>query len=149
MSVSKKLPYLILILLATACGRVKMYRYAHGTSAKLTVLPYFVVNKTAQTIGLNVHNYPSNFLDVNGSGKDTLVVLKPNDSFMVGTARSSKAGFFSSEYRKLFKADPGRQNFSLIVHDSIVNVNNNENWKYKNKCALFEIEDAIPDVSNH
>ena len=89
------------------------------------VMPYDVRNETGEIIKLNVKYFPTGRYEY---VEDTILELMPNSYLTIGYG---DAIGFPWETKKIFKKNPGVENFELLIRDSIIYVNkSNENWEY-------------------
>jgi hypothetical protein len=101
------------------------------------VLSYQVQNDTKNNLKLKIDNYPT------GSGLysktiDTIIELKPKQWVIVGW---DKAIGFPWETKKIYKKNPGRNNFKIVNGDSNLNLNTADKfWKYKHRTSQFKIK---------
>ena len=102
-------------------------------------MPYVVKNKTAKPLRLKVEDYPEH-VRPRQEGKDTIILLMPNESINVGWA--SGIGF-PWETKKLYRNDPGIENFSLISADSVLTVDRSQKyWDYRNGESHFSVTES-------
>lgn len=99
------------------------------------VMPYDVRNETGEIIKLNVKYFPTGRYEY---VEDTILELMPNSYLTIGYG---DAIGFPWETKKIFKKNPGVENFELLIRDSIIYVNkSNENWEYIDGKSIYKIQ---------
>lgn len=102
----------------------------------MLILSYRVENKRNEPVQLSVENYPQHHF---GSGRDTIVQLGPGEGVTVGFANGIG---FPWERKKLFREQPGMENFHIVSVDSLSNANQHTGkWRYRRGMAVFRIRD--------
>jgi hypothetical protein len=100
-------------------------------------MPYVVVNKSDRTVKLKIEDYPKGMMRYSDL-TDTIIDLKPNEKV---TVKVDKAIGFPWETEKIYRLNPGTDNFDLLINDSIVKLDKSDNnWSYNDKSSIFKIE---------
>jgi len=98
-------------------------------------MPYDIKNETGEIIKLNVKYFPIGRYEY---VEDTIIELIPNSNLTIGYG---EAIGFPWETKKIFKKNPGVENFELLIEDSINHINkSDENWKYMDGKSIYKIQ---------
>lgn len=103
----------------------------------LLSMPYVVKNRTKETVRLKVSNYAKDFSGFN-TVADTIINVLPNQSINISWAKGIG---FPWGTKSLYKKDRGVSSFKLMLGDSLIPLDlNDNNWKYKSKASVYSIK---------
>ncbi len=100
------------------------------------ILTYQVKNHSRKPVKIKIEDYNNHLFD--NRGVDTIVILNPGKSFIVG--RSLPDIGFPGDEVLIYNKYPSCNNFSILKGDSVIAVNpTDKEWKYGSGYSTYKI----------